>query len=149
MSQFLCNVRAALIDPIFETKRRPALRGLLYAYVPLCTLPKQETNDIGTRMSRHAKGKLVAFHLYADKIKTYIKNHTKIRKPCLPLRGILRKTLRFSLMWNPIFALCHHRTVVCEEKNLYTLHKAHSLVSEVLIFSNFMDFPKITLKKCI
>ena len=102
-------------------------------------------------MSRHAKGKLVAFHLYADKIKTYIKNHSKIRKPCLPLRGILRKTLRFSLTWNPIFALFHHRsgTVVCEEKNLYTLHKAHSLVSEVLIFSNFMDFPKNTLKKCI
>ena len=100
-------------------------------------------------MLRHAKGKFVDCHLYADKIKTYIKNHTKIRTPCLPLRGILRKTLRFSLTWNPIFAWCHHRTVVCEEKNLYTLHKAHSRVSEVLIFSNFMDFPKNTLKRCI
>ena len=115
-----------LIDPIFETKRRPALRGLLYApddkLRPIVyTLPKLETNDIGTRMLRHAKGKFVDCHLYADKIKTYIKNHTKIRTPCIPLRGILRKTLRFSLTWNPIFALCHHRTVVREEKKpLYT-----------------------------
>ena len=105
-----------LIDPIFETKRRPALRGLLYApddkLRPTVYITKVGNKRYYTRMSRHAKGKLVAFHLYADKMKTYNKNHTKIRKPCIPLRGILRKTLRFSLTWNPIFALCHHRTVL-------------------------------------
>ena len=57
------------LDPNFETKHRLTLRGLLYA--PHCVhyQRRKPTNDIGTCMSRHAKLKLVACHLYADKRK--------------------------------------------------------------------------------
>ena len=58
------------LDPIFETKHRLTLRGLLYA--PHC-IHYQRGNErsVGTRMSRHAKGKLVAWHLFAHKIKKF------------------------------------------------------------------------------
>ena len=80
-----------LIDPIFETKRRPALRGLLYARDDKLR-PTVYITKVGNKRYWHpnvtsCKRKLVACHLYADKIKTYNENHAKIRKSCIPLRG--------------------------------------------------------------